>query len=285
MQKVTFTNSRGESVSFGNSGVFVLQSIDGTGNVPSEIKSTKSPYQDGSSFVDVQLSDRSIPIVGFINAKSQQDLYQRRRDLSRILNPKLGPGKLMYTNDLRSYVIDAISEEGAVFGERFVHANMFTVNFIANTPYWRDQTQTVKGLRYEAGGMTFPLRLATRFAFAAYRGTFVNGGDVETPVEIHYKGPAENPIVESETTGEYIKVNYELGFDQTLIISTEFGDKRVEVLNDDGTRTNVFHWIDLGSTFFQLHPGQNILRYGSDRDSDQQAAEVTVYWHNLYLGG
>lgn len=285
MQKVTFTNSRGESVAFGNSGTYVLQSFEGTGNVPSEIKSTKSPYQDGSSFVDVQLTERPLPMVGFINAKNQQDLYQRRRDLTRILNPKLGPGKLVYTNSFRSYVIDAIPEEGPAFGERFVNAVMFTVNFIANDPYWKDQTQTVKGLRFEAGGMTFPLRLPTRFAFAAYRGTFVNGGDVETPVEIHYKGPAENPIVESETTGEYIKVNYELDYNQTLIISTEFGNKRVEVLNDDGSRTNVFYWIDLGSSFFQLQPGQNILKYSSDRDSDQQLAEVTVYWHNRYLGG
>lgn len=285
MQKITFTNARGESIAFGNSGLFILQSIEGTGNVPSEIKSTKSPYQDGSSFVDIQLSDRSIPMVGFINAKSQQDLYQCRRDLTRVLNPKLGPGKLVYTNDLRSYVVDAVAEEGPVFGERHVHANLLTINFIANDPYWRDQIQTVKGLRYEAGGMTFPLRLPTRFAFAAYRGTFVNGGDVESPVEIHYKGPATNPIVESETTGEYIKVNYELNFDQTLIINTAFGNKRVEVLNPNGSRTNVFHWIDLGSTFFQLQPGQNILKYGSDKDSDQQLAEVTVYWHNRYLGG
>ncbi|GIO39294.1 hypothetical protein J41TS12_41550 [Paenibacillus antibioticophila] len=285
MQKITFTNARGESIAFGNSGPFILQAIDGTGNVSSEIKSTKSPYQDGSSFVDIQLTDRSIPMTGFINAKSQQDLYQRRRDLARILNPKLGPGKLEYANDLRSYVIDAIAEEGPVFGERYVHANMFTVNFLANDPYWRDQIQTVKGLRYEAGGMTFPLRLPTRFAFAAYRGTFVNGGDVDAPVEIHYRGPATNPIVESETTGEYIKVNVELAVDQTLIISTEFGNKRVEVLKPDGTRENVFNWIDLGSTFFQLQPGQNILKYGSDRDSDQQAAEVTIYWQNRYLGG
>lgn len=285
MQKVTFINARGESVVFGNSGPFVLQRIDGTANAPADIKTTKSPYQDGSSFVDVQLSDRDIPLQGFINAKSQQQLYERRRDLTRILNPKLGPGRLIYSNDFRSYAITAIPESGPEFGERYVHAVLFTVNFVANDPYWRDENQTVKGLRYEAGGMTFPLRLPSRFAFAAYRGTFVNTGDVEAPVEIHYRGPAKNPVVESETTGEYIKVNYELSENDTLIISTEFGNKRVEILNADGSRTNVFNWIDLGSTFFQLLPGRNILRYGSDQDSDQQAAEVTIYWYNRYLGG
>lgn len=285
MQKVTFVNTRGESVEFGSSGPFVLQKIVGTANVPADIKSTKSPYQDGSSFVDIQLSDRDIPVECFINAKSQQELYEKRRELTRILNNKLGPGKLVYTNSSRSYVIDAIAEEGPVFGERYVHANLFTVNFIANDPYWRDENQTVKALRFEAGGMTFPLRLPTQFAFSAFRGNFVNSGDVDTPLEIWYQGPATNPVVENETTGEYIKVNYELKESDTLIITTAFGDKRVEVLNSDGTRTNVFHWIDLGTSFFQLVPGKNVLKYGSDKDSDQQAATVTIYYNNRYQGG
>ncbi|GIO57926.1 distal tail protein Dit [Paenibacillus cineris] len=285
MQKVTFVNTRGESVVFGSSGPYVLQKIDGTANVPADIKSTKSPYQDGSSFVDIQLSDRNISVECFINARSQQELYERRRELTRILNNKMGPGRLVYTNSSRSYVIDAIAEEGAVFGERYVHANLFTVNFIANDPYWRDENQTVKGLRYEAGGLTFPLRLPTQFAQSSYRGNFVNSGDVDTPVEIWYQGPATNPVVQNETTGEYIKVNYELKETDTLIINTAFGNKRVEVLNSDGTRTNVFHWIDLGSTFFQLAPGNNVLKYGSDKDSDQQAATVTIYYNNRYQGG
>lgn len=278
-------NARGESVVFGHFGPFVLQKIEGTGNVSSDIKSTKSPYQDGSSFVDIQLTERPIPLEGFIDAKSQQQLYELRRDLTRILNNKLGPGKLVYTNAFRSYAIDAIAEEGPVFGERHVHANLFTINFIANDPYWRDENQIVKGLRFEDGGLTFPLRLITQFALSAYRGTFYNSGDVDTPVEIRYKGPATNPVVESETTGEFIKVNYELQESDTLIINTAFGNKRVEVLNDDGTRTNVFHWIDLGSTFFQLIPGKNILKYGSDKDSDQQLATVTIYYNNRYQGG
>lgn len=285
MQRATFVNTRGESVVFGTFGPFVLKKIEGTGAPPLDIKSTKSPYQDGSSFVSAQFTDRDISIVGFIKSKRQQEMYELRRELVRILNPKLGPGKLVYSNDARSYAITAIAEESPVFNERHVANQMFSVNFVANDPYWRDENQTVKGLRYESGGMTFPLRLPTQFAFAAYRGIFTNTGDEATPVEIRYQGPATNPIVESETTGEYIKVNYELTEQDTLIINTASGNKRVEVLNEDGSRTNVFHWIDLGSTFFQLQPGQNILKYGSDKDSDQQAATVTVYWNNRYVGG
>ncbi len=270
---------------FDSFGPFVLQKIDGTANVSTEIKSTKSPYQDGSSFAGAQLDDRDIPIQGFINSISQQELYERRRELTRILNPKLGPGKLVYENSFRSYAIDAIALEGPVFGERFVHANLFVINFIANDPYWRDIETATKALRAEVGGLTFPLRLPTRFALASYRGVFHNTGDVETPVEIRYKGPATNPIVTNETTGEFIKVNCELLATDTLFITTERGNKRVEILNADGSKKNVFHWIDLGSTFFQLKIGENILRYGSSQDSDQLPATVTMSWSNRFLGG
>jgi hypothetical protein len=285
MQTVTFINARGERVMFGATKPFILSHIDGTGGVPADIKSTKSPYQDGSSFIDVQLTDRTIPITGAIMAEDRQKMYELRRQLMSILNPKLGQGQLIYTNDARSYSIQAIPEESPIFTDRLSHNQLFTASFIANNPYWSDLTQTVKGLRFEAGGLTFPWRLPSQFALAAYRGVFVNDGDVDTPLEIRYQGPATNPIVQNETTGEYIKVNYELTDKDTLIINTAFGNKRVEVLNEDGTRMNVFHWIDLGSTFFQLRSGRNMLRYGSDHDSDQQSATVTVYWYNRYLGG
>lgn len=285
MQKVSFTNARGESVVFRTSGPFILTSIEGTGGVPADIKSTKSPYQDGSSFVDVQLADRQINITGAIINGSREEMYARRRELVRILNPKLGPGRLVYSNDARSYAIDAISDESPIFNERHVNHQLFSLSFVANDPYWRDENQTVKGLRFETGGLTFPLRTPTQFAYSAYRGTFYNTGDVATPVEIRYQGPATNPIVESETTGEYIKVNYELTEHDTLLINTAFGNKRVEVLQADGSRKNVFYWIDFGSSFFELQPGKNVLKYSSDKESERQAAEVTIYWHNRYLGG
>lgn len=270
---------------FDASSSFMLSHIDGLGGVPADIKSTKSPYQDGSSYVDVQLTERSISITGVIMAYSIEDMYEKRRLLARVLNPKLGQGRLIYTNDYRSYAINAISDESPVIDERIANYQKFTVSFICNDPYFQDVETATKALRSEVGGMTFPLRLPTRFALASYRGTFVNTGDVETPVEIRYKGPATNPIVTSETTGEYIKVNCTLLPTDTLVITTEFGNKRVEILNADGTRTNVFHWIDLGSTFFQLQTGENVLRYGSSQDSGQLPATVTVSWNNRFVGG
>ena len=285
METVTFTNSRGESLLLGTSKPFYLERISGTGGVPGDLLSTKSPYQDGSSFIDMQLADRPINISGGIIARSRQEMYQYRRDFMRILNPKLGLGTLVYTNSYRSYSIKALAEGTQEYDERIVNNQPLNINYVCPDPYFTDVTQISKGLRFEEGGLTFPLRLPTQFAFSSYRGVFQNDGDVETPVEIHYKGPALNPVVTNETTGEYIKVKYDLSEDDVLVISTAFGRKRVEVVNPDGTRTNVFHWIDLGSTFFQLALGQNTLIYDSDREGDRAVATVTIIWNNRYGGG
>lgn len=286
MEKVTFTNSRGESLVFGTSKPFYMETITGVGGVPANILSSKSPYQDGSSFIGMNLAERPIGIKGGIIASTRQQMFQYRRDFMRILNPKLGLGTLVYTNSARSYSIKAVAEGTPDFDDkRIVNNQPFVINFICPDPYFTDVTRISKGLRFEESGMIFPLRLPTQFALSAYRGIFQNDGDVETPVEIHYQGPALNPVVINDTTGEYIKINYDLSEEDVLVITTTFGQKRVEVVNPDGTRTNVFHWIDLGSTFFQLLPGQNMLRYDSDREGDRAVAIVTIYWHNRYGGG
>jgi len=284
LQKLTFISARGESITFGNSKPFILSHIDGTGGVSSDIKSTRSPYQDGSTLSGVQLSDRLVAISGALMAGSPEEMYELRRTLSRILSAKQ-PGTLIYTNDARSYAAKAICEDSPVFGSRHASNQLFTASFLCPDPYWLDESETVKELKFEEGGLSFPLKLSSMFAFSAYRGNFSNDGDVESPVLIHYQGPAKNPLVQNETTGEFIKVNYDLGDNDVLEINTAFGAKRVEVVAGDGNRTNVFHWIDLDSTFFQLMPGENMLRYDSDEEADRERARVTIYWFNRYAGG
>lgn len=284
MQKLTYINSRGESVTFGNTKPFILSHIDGTGGVSADIKTTKSPYQDGSTFSGVQLKDRLVQITGAVMAGTREEMYELRRQLARLLSAK-GEGALIYANDARTYAIRAFPEGSPTFNERHANNQLFSASFLCPDPFWTDENEIVKALKFEEGGLVFPLRLPTMFAFSAYRGSFSNDGDVDTPVLIHYQGPAKNPLIQNETTGEFIKVNYDLTDTDTLEINTAFGRKRVEVVTEDGHRTNVFHWIDLDSTFFQLVPGENMLRYDSDEEADRERANVTVYWHNRYGGG
>lgn len=284
MQSLEFINANGERITLGNTRPYILSHIDGTGGAVTEIKSTRSPYQDGSTVVGVQLADRLITLTGAVMASTREEMYELRRNLSRILNPKLGEGKLIYTNDAHSYAATAIPDESPKFNNRHSNNQLFSASFTCPDPFWRDVIAAERALKYANGGMTFPWRLKSWFTLIGYKGIYRNSGDESAPLLIRYYGPATNPVVRNETTGEFVKVAYVLSETDVLEINTAFGQKRVEVVAENGDRTNVFHWIDLDSTFFQLQLGDNLISYSSDDDSDKDLARVEVTWNNRYVG-
>jgi hypothetical protein len=108
-----------------------------------------------------------------------------------------------------------------------------------------------------------------------------NTGDVPAPVRIQFLGGSTNPTITNETTGEFITVNKVIASNEILEITTGYGDKRVELIADDGTRTNAFNYIDLDSTFFSLALGENILSYNADSGA---CSTRSIYYSNKYLG-
>lgn len=282
MQKLEYINSRGESILFGNARPFLLSHIDGMGGVAADLHKTRSPFQDGSSVSRVQIPDRLITMQGTVMAGSQSELYELRRHVSRVLNPKLG-GRLVYTNDYRSYGAEAIAEDGPTWGTRYGNNQLFTISLVCPLPFLLDQYEQSEVITTWLGGMRFALALPTRFAMRGpKRINIINSGDVETPVRIEFRGPATNPIITNQATGEYIQVNRILTHSDTLVITTDFGNKRVEIVADDGGRTNVLNWIALGSSFWQLEPGDNIVAYSSD--DEIESATVSLSYRNRYLG-
>lgn len=282
MQTLTFTNAQGQSVELKNSAPYVLTSIEGTGGVETSIQTTKAPFQDGSTLHDVLLENRAIAIEGYVIGASREDMYSRRQTLASVLNPKLGAGTLTYQNDHTIKVIKAVPEQSPVFKERMGNNQQFNIDLLCTLPFWMDPGYESVTLRYMMGGLTFPLILPTAFSERSYKRVMTNSGDVETPVEIEFYGPAINPTVKNNTTGEVIIVKRTLVEGETLLISTEFGNKRVEVLRADGSRENVFNWIDLSSSFFQLQTGDNELEYTSNNDS--YVSSVLIKYRNRYVG-
>src|SRR5690625_56324 len=106
MQKVTYTNSRGESVVFSHRPPFILSNIEGLGDVDADVQSQKSPYQDGVTHIDTNLEPR------FINMEIsivEKNVDEYRRYLSKVMNPKLD-GILKYEDDSVVREIECINE-------------------------------------------------------------------------------------------------------------------------------------------------------------------------------
>jgi hypothetical protein len=283
VEDITITNQNGESICLGHRGPFFLEKIEGLGEVGVGIESQKAPHQDGSTYIDNTLENRALSMEGTIIAKGNPEaLPAARRKLQRVLNPKLGEAVIIYRQGERVKEITGMAESTPVFpggkGRRGHYYQKFLLHLICHQPFWQDQFTESREIVTWIGGMTFPLLLPARFAMKGLPViNVVNMGDVETPVKIEFQGPATNPKIENRTTGEYIQVQRNLSLGDTLLLTTDFGAKRVEI-----NGVNAFHYIDLNSVFWQLRPGDNIVEYSSDEPTEPAA--VVISYRNRYVG-
>lgn len=293
---LTYTNVRGESITFRNGSSFSISEIEGLGDVDADVQMQRAPYQDGANFIDSILEPRPIAFQVLIRGDDDTDISRKRSRLAALLNPKLGPGRFEYKYGDVNRIIDAIPEHVPMYPRTFENRGRYHqiayVDLICPNPYWRSSKVHAEQLATFSGGLTFPLQLPTFFGNQksdAKSRIIVNKGDSPTPIEVTFEGPATSPIrIENETTEEFIEVAQDLLEGEKLWISTAFGKKRVEKIDVDGTKTNAFHYIYIdptgagpSSTFFQLQPGNNLLTY--DTGEEYEKAPVTIRFYERYL--
>lgn len=280
IMKITFINSRGDSVVLDHGSPFFINKIEGLGDVDADIQTQKAPKQDGSTYIDSIFEERFIPIEVAV----RKDYEANKQILSRVFNPKLGEGLLIYENKGLKREIKATSEHVPVFPDnRPRRTKMALIDLLCPNPYWLTEEQVDQLVVWE-GGLEFPLQLPTFFAQQSESKAkiLLNEGDVETPILVVFNGPATAPIsIINKTTGEHITVNQSLLAGERLEINTAFGQKRVTKVLADGTRQNAFHFITLDSTFFNLEQGNNLIDYSTGEDYERAAVSIT--WRNRYL--
>lgn len=282
MQKLKILNENGESMEFGMHSPYLLSHIEGLGIPQGEIYSTQAPGQDGSTFHDLLLGERDVSTRVTIMCKDRKELYFERKKLMSLLMPKQKL-TLLYTNDYKTFRTYACINEGVDFKERINNSEVADISFTCSNPYWLDEKDNVRKIKYFDEGIKFPLIFKTQFAEAGYSKIVKNDGDVDVGCVLEYIGAAENPKIVNETTGEFIKVNKTLETGDKLIINTARGEETVDIIKNDGTKTNVFNWIDIESTFFKLKVGENKITYSADNDISKDVS-VNVIYSNNYVG-
>lgn len=285
MRKLTFTNSRQETIELGYDTPFLINKIDGLGEVGADVNMVSSPYQDGDTYIDTMLSTREISIEGTFRKLTSSALYDDRRHMQRALNPKLGVGTLQYEHKGILKQIDAVADGSPAFADKERDKfQKFQVNFICPNPFWHDLNQVSRALRAYEGKFTLPFTLPFRLGKQGDRTTLVNEGDVPAPVSIDLQGPVTNPRIANETTGEFIQINGAIAADEILHIDTTPGNKRIEVYNGSSFIRSIFGRLafEQGASFWQLEVGNNEVSYVADEGNSK--AIVAVSWKNRYSG-
>ena len=259
MAKLKYVNGNNKSIELGNTAPFLITTVDGLGSPQNEIYTQKSPYQDGVTVTGSSLESRNIVIEGKIIDSNRANRQIYRNTLLSVLNPKLS-GKLIMDLGNEQRQIDCKVEQAPYFAsESGQNHQDFSISLIAPNPFWQDIEDSKTDISTETGNFEFPLEIPAEGLELSIRTiSFItniyNQGDVDTPIKVKLKavGTVINPIIENLDTGEFIRVKRTLAEGDTLEINTAFGNKRVEIIKPDGSRENVFHYIDYKSTFFSL---------------------------------
>lgn len=273
---------------FKNSSSFVISNIDGLGDVTADIQMQRAPFQDGSTFIDSRLDPRYLSFDVFIKGDNDTDISEKRSQLSRVFNPKLGSGLFVYRYGDIVREINATSEHVPTFPtgaeNRGHHYQIAMISLVCPDPYWKSPRLTVEPLSPFVEMFEFPSDywevgaggdLFFEVGFEGEIRELIVRGDAGSPVQIKFYGPSTNPVIRNNTTNEFIKVNRTLDATDVLFIDT--GSKEVTI-----NGVNVFNWIDINSTFWKLHEGANEIEYTAD--AGVADARLEIMWNERYIG-
>ncbi|MDF1510602.1 phage tail family protein [Robertmurraya sp. DFI.2.37] len=278
MQKLIFTNSRGQSITLDNSSPYTLSKVEGLGDVDADIQTQKAPFQNGSTFIDSTLEERHILIEVSMSVDYER-ISDTRSLFSSVFNPILGEGKLTYIFGDAVKEINAVSEHLPKFpsgsDERFGGYQLVLISLRCPDPYWRSPQLIEEPMAAFVELFEFPFDDYFEMGIEGHTRYFTNDSDTEVPLKIAIKGPTSYPTLTNVTTGEFIKVKRTLSANDVLEINTEDGNKYVLLNGEDA-----FSWIDINSVFFKLAIGENEIRYTAD--AGQESATLTIEWQERY---
>lgn len=92
----TFTNARGETITWGADGAHILTRLDGMAGLTALVTTSRAPGQDGETWLASRLPMCTLTLTGAVLGTGYT-LGRERAWLMRVTNPRLGPGVLTVT--------------------------------------------------------------------------------------------------------------------------------------------------------------------------------------------
>lgn len=215
MQKLVFRNANGTELDL-TSDPFGITEWEGFSADELNIQSQQVPFQDGSVFLDALLGERELAVTVAMNdGNNLEKRYRLRREMISALNPKLGEGVLIYTNDFLSKQIHVIPQLPVFENHNSNVSGTPKVSCVFNAcnPYWEDLEDT----SVEIGD-----NVVTKIT---------NEGDIDCGVEIQMLVASETTNPQITNDDKIIKLNGT--FENDIFINTNVGQKSAETRTDN----------------------------------------------------
>ena len=253
-----FRSATGKSYNFNERGPTYLTKLTGMGIPALANETVQTPSRDGETYIRTVLEPRFIKLAFTLVGATFADLQDERRRLIKILNPRLGMGRIEYTPVKgKTYGIDAIIETGIDFDD---HPTAVVENLRPSfrCPDPAFNLQPIETVTFNVGGgLGIPWDMPMDITIDSQQRTIRNVGDLPSSPIFIITGPLTSPIVENLTTDKLVSMSgYELLAGSTLVIDMAAQTIKVDGVSKIGEMT-------AASEIWTLEPGTNEIKVSS----------------------
>lgn len=280
---IVFT-SNGKEMVFGKRSAYKIRSVQGLETSDITLTATENAGIDGATVTNRRLGPRHIDIVGGIPS-GDREAY--RETLVRFFNPSNeGTAIIEYCGRQRKvgYLIENVD-----FGtlDSVYKIPEFTVSLYCENPMLLSTSSYGRNIAAFIPQFALPFKCtAEKKQIMGYQKIsqsvlITNDGDKAVGAEFVItatRGDVSNPIIQNETTGQYIKVMRKLFMGDTLQISTIPRQKEI-LINGSNAITDMDRMSDLSLCII---PGDNVVEY--DAEDGMTNMDVRLYYTPEYLG-
>lgn len=281
MYRLWVENENREILEVTNSNSFVVTNIDGLLTPEITLSNVEVAGKDGSTFNSSKATNRTISITllpQFPIEENRQKLYAFFKANKAV--------KVYFKNKNRDVKIAGRLQRFE--GSLFTQTQTITIDIVCNNPYFEDRNNSAEIMSQIIDNFEFPFAIAEEgkeFSFVdrALLRNIYNSGDVETGLIITLKaeGNVVKPTIYNSDTRESFALNITMQKDDTIIINTNRGNKKVELIRDNKS-TNIINSIVKGNKWFNLNTGDNLFTY--DCESGAEYLYISFSYSNLYEG-
>lgn len=259
---------------------YVLKSVD-WGVVESARTTYKFIDEVGNLVTNVTLESRSVSIVGYVVADTQEDMTRRKKFLNRFVNP-LHRIMLAY----EGYAIEGIADTSIKYGVEEAENNevmcKFMIDLFCPDPMFRSEVEGNVTMADWLPQFHFPLIISEDSGVIMGLRTpstivaIENDGDTDCGFVVVFQatGTVTKPYIILIDTQETIKLDTTMKAGEIIEVSTIPNKKTVTKIKGD-VKVNAFNEYDFSvSTLFKLRVGTNNVRYGAEANSENLVVNV-----------
>ncbi len=259
---VTYTCG-GKSVAFlsRHGSALWITSLSGASGNEIALSEAQGAGQIGSTLGSQSVQPRDITVNGAILSAVEEN---RRGILSCVLPGE--PGRLTVAQNGESWYLEGVPKRTPEFSDGSA-VQSFQFMLHCPYPYWRS---TADGSA-QIAGLTrlfrFPCSLAGAWYISQYTESLFaaveNRGAVAAEFDAVFTAVSEvtDPELYHVERGAFLRLNKVMAAGEEIVVSTVYGRKGVTLRHADGTQTNGFRYLDIGSDLnLQMDPGVNTIR-------------------------